>query len=282
LPFPSRNAAAAIVLNQVIQARIIATALLLASGQAMGGPPFLTDDPVPPEYRHSELNLFSTYDETRDGSDINVPAMEFNYGALPDTQLHIGVPYVRSVAAGGPNEQGIGDVEIGVKYRFIHETDHLPQVAVYPMAMLPTGDSSKGLGNGETWWRLPVWLQKSWSEWTTYGGGGYAINRAEGQKNYAFGGWLLQRTVGDRWQLGGEAYARGQDTQVGRPTTVLNFGGSYRFTPDFNLLFSAGHSVSGETHTIAYLGFWWGFGGAEEEQRSSRVSARGQWSLARQ
>lgn len=266
----------------MIQARTIATALLLASRQAVGGPPFLTDDPVPPEYRHGELNVFATYDETHGGSDTNFPAMEYNYGALPDTQLHIGISYARSSATGGPDEQGLGDVEIGVKYRFIHETDDTPQIAVYPMAMLPTGNASKGLGNSRTWWRLPVWLQKSWGEWTTYGGGGYAINPAEGQKNYVFGGWLLQRNVGERWQLGGEVYARGPDTVAGQSSTVLNFGGSYRFTPDFNLLFSAGHSVSGETHTIAYLGLWWAFGGAEDERPSAAVSSRDHWSLAQQ
>ena len=206
--------------------------------------------------------------------------MEFNYGALPDTQLHIGIPYVRSTVSGGPDEQGLGDVEIGVKYRFIHETDDSPQVAVYPMAMLPTGDSKQGLGNGRTWWRLPVWLQKSWGNWTTYGGGGYVINTADGQKNYAFGGWLLQKDLDQKWMLGGEVFARGSDTDAGQHSTVLNFGGSYHFTPDFSLLFSAGHSVSGETHTIAYLGLWWGFGGDESQQLSRSTPPRNQWSFS--
>ena len=127
---------------------------------------------------------------------------------------------------------------------------------------------------------MPVWAQKSWGEWTTYGGGGYVINTAPGQENYAFGGWLLQRTVGERWLLGGEVYARGQDTQAGRSATVMNFGGSYRFTPDFNLLFSEGHSISGETHTIAYLGLWWGFGGDESQQVSRNTPPRNQWSCS--
>jgi len=264
----------------MIRKSTIATALLLASSQAMGGPPFLTDDPVPVDYRHSELNVYSAYDETRDGSDTSFPAMEFNYGGLRDVQLHIGIPFTRTAPDGGPNQQGIGDVEVGVKYRLVHESDSSPQIAVYPMAVLPTGDSKQGLGNGRTWWRLPVWLQKSWGEWTTYGGGGYVINTAEGQKNYAFGGWLLQKDLNQKWMLGGEVFARGGDTVAGQHTTILNFGGAYRFSPEFNLLFSAGHDISGESHTIAYLGLWWGFGGNEPQPVSRITPPRNQWSFS--
>jgi Putative MetA-pathway of phenol degradation len=234
--------------------------LLLRATIALAGPPFLTDDPVPVDHLHAELNVFSTYDDTHGGSDTSLPAMELNYGALAETQLHIGIPYVHSRPDGGRDEQGIGDLEVGAKYRFVQESERSPQIAVYPMAVLPTGDSKAGLGNGKTYWRLPVWLQKSWGAWTTYGGGGYVLNPADGQKNYAFGGWLLQKDFGAALTLGGEVYARGVDAVGGQATTILNVGGSYRFTPDFSLLVSAGHSVDGESHTIAYLGLLWSFG----------------------
>ena len=87
----------------------------------------------------------------------------------------------------------------------------MPQIGVFPMAELPTGNSDKGLGNGKTWWRLPIWIQKSWGDWTSYGGGGYVINHADGQKDYPFGGWLLQKDFGEKWTLGGEVFARGKD-----------------------------------------------------------------------
>jgi hypothetical protein len=171
-------------------------------------------------------------------------------------------------------------VVIGVKYRVVDETETSPQIAVSPMAVLPTGDSNEGLGNGKAWWRLPVCLQKSWGEWTTYGGGGYVINPAGGEKNHAFGGWLLQKELGEKWMLGGEVFARGKDTVGGRATTFLDIGGSYRLSPKFKLLFSAGHSVSGETHTIAYVGLWWGFGGDEDGPQSGTGSRRDRWGLA--
>jgi hypothetical protein len=251
---------------------LVAFMTMLGSSQAViAGPPFLTDDPAPVEYKASEFYVFSTYDKTKDGTDANIPAFEYNYGAFPNTQLHIVVPLVRSSPDDASSEYGFGDIEVGVKYRFIQETETTPQVGIFPMAELPTGDSDKGLGNGKTWWRLPVWLQKSWGDWTTYGGGGYTINTAAGQKSYPFGGWLIQKDLNEKLTLGGEVFGRSKDTDDGQSTTLLNFGGIYKFTPDFNLLFSAGHSVSGESHTIAYLGLWWGWGGAEMDVKESSL-----------
>jgi len=248
---------------------VAATVLMLSAGPLAAGPPYLTDDPVPVDLGHGEFYLYATDDQARGGRDTSLPAMELNYGAWSDTQLHIGIPFAHSALDGGPDEHGVGDVELGVKYRFVHESDASPQIAVFPMVELPTGNSHEGLGNGRTWWRLPLWVQKSWGAWTTYGGGGYVINRADGRRNYAFGGWLLQKDLTEKWTFGGEVFARGKDAAAGQGTTTLNLGGGYRFTSDFNLLFSAGHSVGGEHHAIAYLGLWWGFGGDESGRHSS-------------
>jgi Putative MetA-pathway of phenol degradation len=261
---------------------LIATAGLLAAGSAFAGPPFFTDDPAPVDYQHSEFYIFSTYDKTPDGKDAALPAFEYNYGVLPDTQLHIVVPFARSSPNDAGSEYGIGDIEVGVKYRFIQETDSMPQIGIFPMAELATGNADKGLGNGKTWWRLPVWIQKSWGEWTTYGGAGYVINRADGQRSYPFAGWLLQKDIGEKWTLGGEVFGRARDTEDGESTTMLNFGGLYKFTPDFNLLFSLGQSVGGERHTVAYLGLWWAFGGDEgKENKDARAPGFEPWALTR-
>ena len=122
-------------------------------------------------------------------------------------------------------------------------------------------DSNIGLGNGKTRWRLPVWLKKNWGDWTTYGGAGYMINRATGQKNYPFAGWLLQKDPNEMLTLGGEVFARSKDTEDGQSTSIWNFIGYYQFTLNSNLLFFAGHNIGGESHTVAYLGLWWGWGG---------------------
>lgn len=224
---------------------------------SFAGPPFLTDDPEPVDFKHWEAYLFSIVDAMRKQTDLMGPAFEFNVGALPNLQLHIIIPMAYVSPADAPSAYGFGDIEFGVKYRFIQETDHWPMVGIFPMFEIPTGDAGRGLGNGQAWWRLPLWLQKSWGSWTTYGGAGYVINPAPRQQNYWFGGWLLQRDLSERLTLGGEIFAQGKSSDDIRSFAVLNLGGFFKITPNFQLLFSGGRSFAGGRNTIGYLGLYW-------------------------
>ena len=64
-------------------------------------------------------------------------------------------------------------------------------------------------------------------------GGGYAINPAPEQRNYYFGGWLLQRDFGERLTLGGEIFAQGKSNEGIRSFAVFNLGGFFKITPNF-------------------------------------------------
>ena len=243
----------------------VALAALLAAAAAVAGPPFLTDDPEPVAYQHWEAYVFSTYDRAADDTALQGPALEFNLGAAPELQLHLVVPWAWSRPRGGQTEGGPGDVELGAKLRFLDESESRPQLGIFPMAELPTGDASRGLGNGHIWFRLPLWIQKSWGPWTTYGGGGWVIDRASGHRDHPFVGWLLQRDLSAKLTLGGEVFAQGADTVGGRGSRFADLGGYLNFTPGFSLLFSGGRTLAGERHSIAYLGLYWTWGpsGAE-------------------
>lgn len=236
---------------------------------AWAGPPFLTDDPEPVPYHHWEFYTFMASDKTRSSTTVNGPAVELNNGIAPNTQLHLIVPYTY-FGQNGSSAAGLGDTELGVKYRLFEETKSHPEIGIFPQLELPTGDASKGLGNGRTWVRLPLWLQKDWGQWTSYGGGGYAYNRARGQRSYYFVGCLVQRTLSPSLALGGEVYLQGAtadavpgvETPGARSTAIWNVGGQFNFTPDFSLLFSSGHSFQGDGNSVLYLGLYrtWGPG----------------------
>jgi hypothetical protein len=130
-------------------------------------------------------------------------------------------------------------------------------IGTFPLLEVPTGDAGRGLGNGKTWAKLPLWAQKSWGKWTACGGGGLAINTAPGQRSYPFGGLLMQRQITDQLTLGGELFTQGKTADDGKATAIANFGGYYNVTKNFSLLFTAGHSVAGERHLVSYLGFYW-------------------------
>lgn len=228
--------------------------------KAFAGPPFLTDDPEPVDYKHYEAYAFGILD--RVGSDYAGfgPATEFNMGAAPNLQLHLILPGAFFVPADGPSHFGFGDIELGAKYRFVQEGRHMPQIGTFPMLELPTGNERLGLGNGSLWTKLPIWLQKSFGPWTSYGGGGYTINRQTGMRSYPFYGWQAQRELNKRLTLGGEIFGQGSPAVGQRGSTILNAGGIFNFSEGFSLLFTAGHTVSGQRQTVGYLGLYWTWG----------------------
>jgi len=122
------------------------------------GPPFLTDDPEPVPFKHWEFYLFSTVDAGRKSTNGTGPAFEFNVGALPNLQVHLILPLGFTIPKGEPSAYGLGDMEFGLKYRFIQETDYRPMVGVFPQLEIPTGDANRGLGNGRAWGKFPLWL----------------------------------------------------------------------------------------------------------------------------
>jgi len=224
------------------------------------GPPFITDDPETVEYKHGELYLSSIYTDAKDGKTGTLPHFEANYGVLPDVQLHLLVPLAFSHPDGGPTNYGLGDTELGVKYRFIPETDNIPQVAIFPLVHVPTGDSDRNLGSGYFQEFLPLWLQKSWGPWTTYGGGGYWINPGTDNKNYWQLGWLIQRELTKVLTLGVEVFHLGKQKTDGREETGYNLGGTINLSEEHHILFSAGSDFAGDTKFTTYVGYQFTFG----------------------
>lgn len=231
--------------------------ILIFASRAPAAPPFLTDDPEPTDYRHWETYFFTAGDRSGTGYAVDGPAVELDYGVFPDTQLTLDAGMATAGGGGMQATSGFGDVALSVKYRFIHETDSCPEIAFFPGATFPTGDAARGLGNGRASFRLPLWAQKSFGAWTTYGGGGVALNSAPGQRDFPFGGWLLQRDFGKHLMLGGELFAQGQDADDDKGFTALDFGGSYAFTEHFSVLASLGHSIARDRHLLWYFGLYW-------------------------
>jgi hypothetical protein len=141
---------------------------------------------------------------------------------------------------------------LGIKYRFVHETAHVPQIGIFPLIELPTGDADRGLGNGKVQVFIPVWLQKSFGPWTTFGGGGFWYNPAH--RNFARLGWGLQRDLNEHLTLGAEIYHE-TPSDGANGHTAFNLGGYLNFNEHQHLLFSAGRDIDGPNRFSCYLGF---------------------------
>ena len=216
------------------------------------GPPFITDDPEPVELHNWEVYLGTIDQRTSAGYTGTAPHIEVNYGALTDLQLHTIVPLAYDRPAEGPGHAGLGDIELGAKWRFVQESDTTPQIGIFPLLEVPTGDEHRGLGSGYDQVFLPVWIQKSAGDWTAYGGGGYWINPGSGNRNYWFTGIVVQYQLCKKLALGGELFHTTPSTASTSTSNGFNVGAIFDCTEHVHLMASAGRDFSGPADMLAY------------------------------
>jgi len=238
------------------------------------GPPYQTDDPVPVDYQHYEFYVFGNADGTPVEMDSLGPAFEFNWGALPRLQVHailtlgIVAPLNNPVylpSGTGPTNFGLTDIELGTKIAFIKETKYVPQIGIFTMYEMPSGNFDRGLGQGKVWYKLPLWMQKNYGKWLFDGGVGYQLQRQAGYRSFPYTGWLVKRELSERLELGVEVFAHGREgaaTPQIESSTMIDMGGYYHFkhNPNEQFLFCYGHSVAGQTENYAYVGMYWTWG----------------------
>lgn len=209
---------------------------------ARAGPPFLTDDPVPVDRHHTEVNL--AFQGTRaDAGAAGTLSADVNYGCAQEMQCHVAVPVALASSPGAGWQAGVGDIELGVKYRLFNRKQDGVMAAIYPTAFLPTGDASRGLGNGRAQVLLPLWVQKSAGPWTWDAGASYLVNRAAGARSSWYLGVLAQRSFGERLALGAELFHRTPVAQDAPPTSGFNLGATIKLTDTRNLLLSVGRGL---------------------------------------
>jgi Putative MetA-pathway of phenol degradation len=224
----------------------VLSGLLVTALPAWCGAPFITDDPEPVEYQHHELTFASEQTSSEDSKSVT-PSVEYSYGVLPDLQLSIIVPYVFNSPVGQPNQQGLGDIELGAKYRFLQETDSHPMMAFYPVVVVPSGNTDKGLGDGATQIFLPIWIQKNWGDWQTNAGGGYWISRVTGASNHWYFGGQLQKSISEHLTVGGEIFHETYQIESDVATLGFRLGGVYNFDAHNRLLLSIGRELKDVT-----------------------------------
>jgi hypothetical protein len=105
-----------------VRVNILFAAAIFFATPALAGPPYVTDDPEPTDYQHFEIYAFTDGTAVRGGR-AGETGIDFNYGGAPNLQLStvVELSYVRTE----PNqtEWGVGNIEFGAKYRFLHQDD---------------------------------------------------------------------------------------------------------------------------------------------------------------
>ena len=228
----------------------IGALIFLLTAPALAGPPFATDDPEPTPHGHFESYLFTAGQRAGGSTSGSAIGLEVDYGAFADTQITTVLPFDYEPKAGGGTRFGLGDAQLGVKYRFIEEDEDgwRPQVAFFPSIDIPLRASS---GKNARQF-FPVWAQKSFGAWTTFGGGGYWNNPGPGNRDYWFSGWALLRQFTPAFTAGVELFHQTPDTVGGKASTSLGLGMLYDLSDTFHLVGSFNTGIQNRAATNAY------------------------------
>lgn len=231
----------------------IGIACLLATCSTQAGPPFVTDDPEPPPPGGWEINVPFIVERTPGATEMDAPLFDFNYG-LPNIQLKLEFPVKIVHEDGDGTTAGLGDLLLGVKWRFFNNEQSQLQIGMYPQLLLPTGDHSHGLGEGRAAVVLPLVAQKSWDKWTLYGNVGFWWRTAAETRNYLYAGAVLEREINDRLTLGVELFGNWPKERRANSNFAFNIGGTWKLSAHLNLLFAGGRDIVGDTTAMAYIG----------------------------
>jgi hypothetical protein len=248
-------------------------AVLVITSKALAGPPYTTDDPEPVEYRHWELYLASQSFHDTTGWTGTAPHVEVNYGVVPNVQLHVITPLAYSIPESGPRAYGYGDTELGVKFRFVQERSWIPMIGTFPFLEVPSGSRSEGLGNGSAQVFFPVWLQKSFGPWQTYGGVGVWIDVGERDRHWWYFGWQVQRRLFKWLTVGAEVFHQTPKEQGGQGDSDSRFsvGAVLDFTEIHHLLLSAGRGFEGSNLFQSYVAYQVTFGPKDAAEDAPKI-----------
>lgn len=228
--------------------RRFAALLIAAPAVTYAGPPYVTDDPQPTDYQHYEVYFFDGGTAVK-GDTASEAGIDFNYGGAPNLQLTAVIPVEFDNPAGADSTYGLGNIQLAAKYRFLHAEDIGWDVSVFPRVFLP---STHTAGDRDTSVLVPIWAERDWGRWSTFGGGGCALNHGGDATNYCLLGWVLTRKVTESLELGAEVYYQGADARGAKASTGLGAGLTYDLTEHLHLMGSIGPGLQNAAQANLY------------------------------
>jgi hypothetical protein len=227
----------------------IVVAMFALARPALAGPPYVSDDPEPTDYKHFEIYTFSNGTATR-GDIGGAAGIDFNYGAAPNLQLTATLPAGFDRPASGETGFGLSNIELAAKYRFLRQDSFGLDVSIFPRVFLPSG--SPNIGNHTASVLLPVWVQKDWGGgWSAFGGGGCVISGRTSQ-NFCLTGGVATYQLLPKLQLGAELFHQTADGNGTPASTTVGLGARYDLNDTYHLLGYVRREIQNTNETDQY------------------------------
>lgn len=223
--------------------------LALLTEPAFAGPPYVSDDPQPTDYKHFEIYTFTNGTTTRDGT-AGQSGIDFNYGAAPDLQLTATLPAGFDRPVGGGTNIGLSNIELAAKYRFLHQDTFGLDVSAFPRVFLPAGPN--GVGDNRMSLLLPVWVQKDWNGgWSAFGGGGCTVTERRAV-DFCQAGAVLTYQLLPKLQIGAEIFHQTADSSGTPATSSLGIGWRFDLNENYHLLGYVRRGIENANETDRY------------------------------
>jgi hypothetical protein len=159
-----------------------------------------------------EVEVAGVYQSATD-SDHGDLAVAVNVGFLGNLEISAaGTLAVDDPAAGGARS-GLGDSFVGVKYRFFDEAPPWPALLARLALRFPTGDETRGLGEGDVHVQLLLAASRTLGPVTLTGNVGYTVTTGDADADTVFLGVSAEWAVGGASRLLGEVVG---EVAVGR------------------------------------------------------------------
>jgi hypothetical protein len=230
---------------------VAAFLLTVAATPALAGPPYLTDDPVPTDTGHWEIYAFTSGEGHRSTLDADA-GFDLNYGPVKNVQLTATLPLSFSHAPLDGWRGGSGDVELGVKYRFLNDEKNGISAAIFPRVILPTAAHSPG---EKARFLLPLWIGKDFAGGTSiFGGGGFTMNPGRGNRDFWQAAVAVTHDVSKKVSVGAELTREGSDTVGGTAQTRAGLGTILQLSDHYSLLFSGGPTFADHRTSYHFYG----------------------------
>lgn len=229
---------------------LMLAAMLLPAQAALAGPPYATDDPG--VLGLGQIEAIPYLDAVlASGPDTGESGIDANIGIAHGIQIGLIAPL--HSFGGGRDRLAIGDVSLTAKLVVADDGGTGPAIALGPALALPTASAGRARAGLD----LPLWIGIERGPWSLHGGGGYRLAANRDGGDLPFGGIVARRRIGERLNLGGEAWFEGK-RHDGTALAMIGPGIEWQLSNSAALV-AAGHAIlshrreNGDFHVYAAL-----------------------------
>jgi hypothetical protein len=229
--------------HRAVIVMVLTYGIPLLSASAQGGPPLLTDDPGTPGPGHWEVNIATTYEAHDRGWTFEIPLIDANYGVGNSLQLKIEGPWLMDHSPDSGRRSGLGNMLLGVKWRFLDHGEDGFAMSMYPQLEVETPGSTsyrRGLVTSTPALLLPIEVTHPLGPVYLNAEAGYEAVRND--QDLLIYGLALGRVLTKRVEVVGEVHGTATST-LRQNQLVCNIGTRVSMTPRLLLLLSGGHTL---------------------------------------